>query len=168
MTARDITRRSLIGTGVVGAGLVILTSGAVVSEADEIKDAAYTSATIESGATSASFKIAVSSSVPSDNSPQKVPITSASLKATPEYLTVPKRQAAAFLTSKVVNSSDFPFLAGAMNVFLDGTFVGTSALPFGSDAHVAERIGARFASAMEVAEAAGFRPGRDLFDFWRV
>jgi len=96
--------------------------------ADELKDASFSSATIEAGATSASFKIAVSSSVPSDNSPQKVPITSANLKATPEYLTVPKRQAAAFLTSKVVNSSDFPFLAGAMNVFLDGTFVATSAL----------------------------------------
>ena len=46
----------------------------------------------------------------------------------PEYLTVPKRQAAAFLTSKVVNISDFPLLAGAMNVFLDGTFVATSGL----------------------------------------
>ncbi len=96
--------------------------------ADEAKDATFAAATIEAGATSAAFKIAVSSSVPSDNSPQKVPITSASLKAVPEYLTVPKRQAAAFLTSKVVNSSDFPFLSGAMNVFLDGTFVATSGL----------------------------------------
>jgi uncharacterized protein (TIGR02231 family) len=102
----------------------------VADAAGEMKDvdASFAGATIEAGATSASFKIAVSSSVPSDNSPQKVPITSASLKATPEYLTVPKRQAAAFLTSKVVNSSDFPFLAGAMNVFLDGTFVATSSL----------------------------------------
>ena len=91
-------------------------------------DATFSSATIEAGATSASFKIAVASSVPSDNSPQRVPITTASLKAAPEYLTVPKRQAAAFLTSKVVNSSDFPLLAGAMNVFLDGTFVATSGL----------------------------------------
>jgi uncharacterized protein (TIGR02231 family) len=94
----------------------------------EEKDAGYATATIEVGATSASFKIAVNSSVASDNSPQKVPITSASLKAMPEYLTVPKRQAAAYLTSKVVNSSDFPLLAGAMNVFLDGTFVATSGL----------------------------------------
>lgn len=94
----------------------------------EEKDATFAAATIEAGATSASFKIAVSSSVPSDNSPQRVPITSASLKAVPEYLTVPKRQTAAFLTSKVVNSSDFPLLAGAMNVFLDGTFVATSGL----------------------------------------
>jgi uncharacterized protein (TIGR02231 family) len=94
----------------------------------EKKDADFAVATIEAGATSASFKIAVSSSVASDNSPQKVPITSASLKAVPEYLTVPKRQAAAFLTSKVVNTSDFPLLSGAMNVFLDGTFVATSGL----------------------------------------
>jgi len=96
--------------------------------ADEGKDASFATAAIEAGATSASFKIAVSSSIPSDNSPQKVPVTSVSLKAVPEYLTVPKRQAAAFLTSKVVNSSEFPLLGGAMNVFLDGTFVATSAL----------------------------------------
>jgi uncharacterized protein (TIGR02231 family) len=104
------------------------TNGADMEAPLQEVDAAFAGATIEAGATSASFKIANSSSVPSDNSPQKVPITSATLKATPEYLTVPKRQAAAFLTSKVVNSSDFPFLAGAMNVFLDGTFVATSAL----------------------------------------
>jgi uncharacterized protein (TIGR02231 family) len=100
----------------------------VDASALEDKDAGFAAATIEAGATSASFKIAVTSSVPSDNSPQRVPVTTATLKATPEYLTVPKRQAAAFLTSKVVNSSDFPFLAGAMNVFLDGTFVTTSSL----------------------------------------
>ena len=33
MTARNITRRSMIGTGAVGAGLVALASGGVVSEA---------------------------------------------------------------------------------------------------------------------------------------
>ena len=43
-------------------------------------------------------------------------------------MTTPKLQAAAFLTAKAVNSSEFPLLAGAMNVFLDGTFVATSAL----------------------------------------
>jgi uncharacterized protein (TIGR02231 family) len=89
-------------------------------------DAAAAQASIEAGATSASFKIATSASIPSDNSPQKVPITSTRLTANPEYFTVPKRLAAAFLTAKVVNSSDFPVLAGAMNVFLDGTFVATS------------------------------------------
>lgn len=93
-----------------------------------LHDVSFANASVEAGATSAVFKIAVSSSIPSDNSPQKVPVTSATLKAVPEYLTVPKRQQAAFLTSKVVNSSEFPLLTGAMNVFLDGTFVATSSL----------------------------------------
>ncbi len=94
----------------------------------ELKDAALASATLEAGATSAAFKVALAASVPSDNSPQKVPIISTRLNANPEYLTVPKRLATAYLTAKVVNSSDFPLLAGAMNVFLDGTFVATSSL----------------------------------------
>jgi uncharacterized protein (TIGR02231 family) len=85
-------------------------------------------ASIESGATSASFKIATASTIPSDGSAQKVPIAATKLAANPEYLTVPKRQQTAFLTTKVVNSTDFPLLAGAMNVFLDGTFVATSNL----------------------------------------
>jgi uncharacterized protein (TIGR02231 family) len=105
------------------------TSGGLAdAAAPEEKDAVMATATIEAGATSASFKIATSASVPSDNSPQKVPITSATLKAAPEYLTVPKRLTTAYLTAKVVNSSEFPLLAGAMNVFLDGTFVATSSL----------------------------------------
>jgi uncharacterized protein (TIGR02231 family) len=103
-------------------------AGDIASPPPEEKDAEMARATIESAATSASFKIASGASVPSDNSPQKVPITSTNLKAAPEYLTVPKRLTTAYLTAKVVNSSDFPLLAGAMNVFLDGTFVATSAL----------------------------------------
>lgn len=91
-------------------------------------EAELASATVESGATSASFKIATASTIPSDGSAQKVPIAAAKLAANPEYLTVPKRQQTSFLTTKVVNSTDFPLLAGPMNVFLDGTFVATSAL----------------------------------------
>lgn len=91
-------------------------------------EAEMASATVEAGATSASFKIATACTIPSDGSAQKVPIASAKLAANPEYLTVPKRQQTAFLTTKVANSTDFPLLAGPMNVFLDGTFVATSAL----------------------------------------
>src|ERR1019366_240158 len=107
-----------------------LTSNAPALEAEDRKekDAEMAAATIEAGATSASFKIATAASVPSDNSPQKVPITSARLNAAPEYLTVPKRLTTAFLTAKVFNTSEFPLLSGAMNVFLDGTFVATSGL----------------------------------------
>lgn len=107
-----------------------MTSDAVGSAASapEIREADLAAATLEAGATSASFKIATAATIPSDGTAQKVPIASARFAANPEYLTVPKRQQTAFLTAKVVNSSDFPLLAGAMNVFLDGTFVATSQL----------------------------------------
>jgi histidinol-phosphatase (PHP family) len=44
---------------------------------------------------------------------------------------------------------------------------GGRAVSFGSDSHQDWRIGDRFDVAMDVAEAAGFRPGRDRYDFWR-
>jgi uncharacterized protein (TIGR02231 family) len=92
------------------------------------QDIPFAVATLDAQATSASFKIPVASTIPSDNSPQKVPITSMRLADAPEYLAIPKQLAAAFLTAKVTNSSDFPLLAGAMNVFLDDTFVAASSL----------------------------------------
>jgi|UniRef100_UPI00404A9022 uncharacterized protein (TIGR02231 family) len=103
-------------------------SGAESDMTMEMKDANMAAATIEAGATSASFKIEIASSIPSDNSPQKIFITSTQLSAQSEYNTTPKSLTTAFLTSRVHNNSEFPLLAGAMNVFLDGTFVATSRL----------------------------------------
>lgn len=102
--------------------------GVVMNEALEARSADLAVAAIEAGATSASFKIATPTSIPSDGSARKVPITTARLEAAPEYTTTPKLQTTAFLTTKVTNNTDFPLLAGAMNVFLDGTFVATSQL----------------------------------------
>jgi histidinol-phosphatase (PHP family) len=45
---------------------------------------------------------------------------------------------------------------------------GGTAVSFGSDAHQPWRVGDRFKLAVDVAEAAGFRAGRDRFDFWRL
>jgi histidinol-phosphatase (PHP family) len=44
---------------------------------------------------------------------------------------------------------------------------GGDAVSFGSDAHQPFRVGEQFDLAIDVAEAAGFRRGRDRFDFWR-
>jgi histidinol-phosphatase (PHP family) len=44
---------------------------------------------------------------------------------------------------------------------------GGEAVSFGSDAHQPRSVGQRFDLAVDVVEAAGFRPGRDRFDFWR-
>lgn len=85
-------------------------------------------AQLDTQTTSATFKIPVAADIPSDNTPQKVPITSTRLASAPEYLATPKLLPAAFLTAKVTNTSEFPLLAGAMNVFLDDTFVAASQL----------------------------------------
>jgi histidinol-phosphatase (PHP family) len=45
---------------------------------------------------------------------------------------------------------------------------GGTAVSFGSDAHLPGHVGERFRQAADIAAAAGFRPGRDPFDFWRV
>ena len=44
---------------------------------------------------------------------------------------------------------------------------GGEAVSFGSDAHDPAAVGRRFDLAVDVVEAAGFRPGRDRYDFWR-
>jgi histidinol-phosphatase (PHP family) len=44
---------------------------------------------------------------------------------------------------------------------------GGGAVSFGSDAHDPYSVGSRFELAADIVEAAGFRPGRDLLDFWR-
>jgi len=45
---------------------------------------------------------------------------------------------------------------------------GGKAVSFGSDAHQPWRVGDKFKLAVDVVEAAGFRAGRDRFDFWRI
>jgi len=44
---------------------------------------------------------------------------------------------------------------------------GGTAVSFGSDAHRPGHVGERFRLATDIAAGAGFRPGRDLVDFWR-
>jgi len=107
---------------------VVLQSFAVAAAAAPEQDATVSTATVETAATSATFRIAAPTTIASDNAPQKVAVTTAKLAATAEYPAIPKRLPAAFLTAHVTNTSDFPFLAGALNVFLDGTFVAASQL----------------------------------------
>jgi len=83
---------------------------------------------VESAATSASFKIATPVTLASDNTPQRVPLGSATFAAELQYQATPKLQETAYLAAYVTNRSELPFLAGALNVFLDDTFVATSRL----------------------------------------
>jgi|CZKI01.1.fsa_nt_gi uncharacterized protein (TIGR02231 family) len=91
-------------------------------------EASLSYAEVEAGATSATFKIPVSVSVPANNTMQKVPIASAKLAATLQYQATPKMMDTAFLSAYAFNNTDYPFLAGAMSTFLDDTFIAASRL----------------------------------------
>ncbi|ATC63766.1 hypothetical protein CMV30_07260 [Nibricoccus aquaticus] len=85
-------------------------------------------ATVDSSATSASFKIAAPATILSDNATQKVAITTITLAAKLQYQATPRLQETAFLSAYVTNSTDFPLLAGSVNTFLGDSFVATSGL----------------------------------------
>ena len=96
--------------------------------APAMQDAAVASATVESAATSATFKITTPVTLPADNTTQKVAIATARLAANLQFQATPKLSETAFLSAYVTNTSDYPLLAGAVNTFLDDTFVAASSL----------------------------------------
>jgi uncharacterized protein (TIGR02231 family) len=87
------------------------------------EEAGIFAAEVESGVSSATFKIPVKVRVPGNNISQKVAVNSIRLPANLQYQATPKTLEAAFLTAKANNTSDYPMLAGPMNTFLDDTFV---------------------------------------------
>lgn len=91
-----------------------------------VVDANLAVASLDNAATSASFKIPASATIPSDNTPQKVGIATLKLAAALQYQAAPRELETAFLSAYTVNSSDYPLLAGPVSTFLDNTFVATS------------------------------------------
>jgi uncharacterized protein (TIGR02231 family) len=94
----------------------------------EKKETGVLTADVEAGATSATFKIPVSVSVPGNNTSQRVAISVGRLMAALQFQSTPKMLEAAFLNANATNTSEYPLLAGPMNTFLDDTFVAASSL----------------------------------------
>lgn len=127
--ARRASQTVISQPGVLSAGF----SNKVVMEADlfgasPVVEASFATAAVETAATSANFKIATPVTLASDNTPQRLPLGAATLAAELQYQATPKLQETAYLAAYVTNRSELPFLAGALNVFLDDTFVAASRL----------------------------------------
>jgi uncharacterized protein (TIGR02231 family) len=93
-----------------------------------MNDVASAISVVTSQATSASFRVEAPATVLSDNNPQRVSLAQLRMPAELLYQVAPKLQETAFLTGKVTNESEYPLLAGPVNVFLDDAFVATSFL----------------------------------------
>lgn len=74
------------------------------------------------------YKLARKATVKSDGSEHKLPVSSQILKAKFEYSTYPRISPFAYLGSRVTNSAKLQLLAGRVNIFLEGDFVGSSSI----------------------------------------
>lgn len=74
------------------------------------------------------FEIDDPYSVPNDGKLYTVDIDSYELKAIYEYFSVPKLDASAYLTAKIIDWQDLNLLPGEANLFFEGTFLGNSML----------------------------------------
>ncbi|WP_232625725.1 mucoidy inhibitor MuiA family protein [Achromobacter deleyi] len=101
---------------------------AAADMAPVLEEAKVSTAEVQSEATSASFQIRTPATLPSDNSTQRVAIASAKLPATLQYQSTPALREAAFLTALANNNTEYPFLAGTLNTFLEDAFVAASSM----------------------------------------
>ncbi|MBN1646505.1 MAG: mucoidy inhibitor MuiA family protein [Spirochaetales bacterium] len=98
-------------------------------EKDEIcpEEMAYGEAEVESGGTAILFSISGGSSIGGDNTDTRVSISRKEFPAEYLYASVPKLSPFTYLTAKIKNNADYPFLPGRTNIFFNGSLTGTSA-----------------------------------------
>lgn len=83
---------------------------------------------VETGTTSVVFAVSGNSTVMGDNLDHKVTILLQEFPAKFRYSTAPKLSQYAYLKAQVTNTTEFPFLAGDTNIFLDNNFVSSSSI----------------------------------------
>jgi uncharacterized protein (TIGR02231 family) len=100
-----------------------------ISEEEEYSEGALRNsfdveeADVETGLTSVVFNVNGINSIKSDNQQYKVAILIRDFSAQFRYSSVPKLSPYAYLKAKVKNDTDFPFLPGETNIFLDNNFI---------------------------------------------
>jgi uncharacterized protein (TIGR02231 family) len=85
-------------------------------------------ADVVAGGPSVVFKVSRPASIPNDSRQHKTTVAVARLKGEFSYLAVPKRSPFAYLVARVTPGEDLPLLAGPVEVFLGGDYVGRSRL----------------------------------------
>ncbi|KAF8961396.1 hypothetical protein BDZ97DRAFT_1759956 [Flammula alnicola] len=94
-------------------------------EEPEIEMVHTTSFVTTTGNINATFRIPTATTVPTDNQEHSVIIADLDLEATMTWLCVPKSDTRA----SIKNSSDYTFISGNCNVFVDQSFIARSYIP---------------------------------------
>jgi uncharacterized protein (TIGR02231 family) len=74
------------------------------------------------------FRIKTAETILSNGSPHKVTIAASTFKSGVERVATPKLSAHLYLKTQVHNTSDFPYMPGDMNIFLENDFIGSGAI----------------------------------------
>lgn len=74
------------------------------------------------------FRIRTAETIPSDGSPHKVTIAASTFKCAVDRVATPKLSAHMYLKTQLHNTSDFPYMPGDMNIFLENNFIGSGAI----------------------------------------
>ncbi len=104
---------------------IAITAGAGDDEGDDV---GVVTAAAEDLGTSYAFTSPGTSDIPSDGEPHKAPIAVETLAAEFEHAAVPRARESAYLKARVVNTTEYPFISGDINIFFGNNFVGTSAI----------------------------------------
>lgn len=96
--------------------------------ADQMEAALPLPAQVAQGQTSVLFNIVQPVDVPADGTRATSIIALKKVPVTAEFVTVPKLSPRVYLKSEVTNDTDYPLLAGQVNVFNDTVFTGKSDL----------------------------------------
>lgn len=97
-----------------------------VADKDDRPAVVAAQASVAETGTSATFTITTAVNLPNDNTPHRVSIGEVKLPADLRYELVPASSEFAYLTGKVRNTTELPFLRGPVAVFIDGTYVSAS------------------------------------------
>lgn len=91
-------------------------------------EAQYSVAETQQKGTAIVYKLSKKSTIKSDGSEHRLPISSQTLAADFLYSACPRISPFAYLGCRVANSKDLQLMAGRVNVFLEGDYVGASSI----------------------------------------
>jgi len=83
----------------------------------------------DKGSVTATFRIPGYIDVPSDAQQHNVTISSLEFAVPLLWHTIPKIDARVYMEAKIKNESEYTFIPGAANVYVDGSFVATTSVP---------------------------------------
>ncbi len=97
-------------------------------ESADLKEEVYDYAQVKETGIAVDYKLTRKATIKSDGSDHKLPVSVQTLKADFEYAAYPRVSTHAYLGSRVTNRKDLQLLAGRVNIFLEGAFVGSSSI----------------------------------------